>query len=1116
MNSVRQWLESLGLGQYAEAFSENDIDNELLSDLTDEDLDKLGVGSLGHRKKLLKAISSLTSQGSSQPDSGGDSESADSEHAQVGQAERRQLTVMFADLVGSTQLSQELDPEDLRDLNRAYQDAAKTAIETFGGYIARYMGDGVLAYFGYPQAHEDDAERAVRAGLALTDVVPAIDAEPALAVRIGIATGSVVVGDIIGEGASQESAVVGETPSLAARLQGVAEPNTVVLSESTQRLIAGRFELTSLGTQHLKGITGPVPAHQAISPRSGPSRFETTHPGNLTPLIGREGELSLFVQRWERARDNEGQVVLLEGEPGIGKSRLIEALRERVQAEAPTVQHYQCSPYYTATALYPVINHIERAAGFAREDRTDARLDKLEASMQALLPENEQGVALIAALLSLPTERYAPLDMTPQRQRAETITVLVRQLEALSDRGPMLMLFEDMHWSDPSTVELLDAMIDRLQGLPVFALITYRPDFHPPWTGYGHVTAHSLNRLGRQDVRGIVDKVAEGESLPSYAIEEIIAKTDGVPLFVEELTKTVLESGNWSAAGQPHGLQSARLPIPSTLHDALISRLDRLGAAKEVAQMGACIGRVFSYELLTAVSTLQASALDDALSRLVSRGLVFRRGKLPDATYTFKHARVQEVARGSVLRRKRQQLHRQIVQILEARFPMTVEMEPELLAHHCSEAGLSGEAAHYWGMAGALALGRSGYLEALAHLDAGLQALTTLPPNTERSRQALQFQTARAEALLATRGYIANETLEAYNRARELCAELSNPAQVFPVLRGIFNGHIQRGALQTAQRVAGECLELANAQDDPAPLSLAHRMVAQNAFLLGDLQASRKHSEEALALFDPDAHGASAIAYGIDLKSAALLWLAQNLCMLGYPDRALATVLENLSYCRKLGYAFNLALTMNWVCYMRLQRREYRACEEQAEELQAMAQEHGLADFIVVAEAHGALSRYVLAGGEAHLSDATARIAALRATWDTFLLPFNLGILASAQIAAEMPESALTTINDALEITERTGERWSEAELIRLTAEIRLAQGEHDGAESCFLRAVEVARGQNARLWELRTAGLARLWRDRGELQASRDLLAPIHAWFSEGFGTTDLEESGALLEELG
>jgi hypothetical protein len=528
------------------------------------------------------------------------------------------------------------------------QDAAKTTIETFGGFIARYMGDGVLAYFGYPLAHEDDAERAVRAGLALADVVPAIDTHPTLAVRIGVATGPVVVGDIIGEGASQESAVVGETPNLAARLQGVAKPNNVVLSESTRRLTAGRFEFNSLGAQQLNGITGPVPAYQAVSLLSGPSRFETAHPGSLTPMTGRDGELSLLVQQWERARENEGQVVLLAGEPGIGKSRLIEALREHTSAEASTVQHYQCSPYYTATAFHPVINLIERAAGFAREDRTETKLDKLEALIEGLSPGNEKAVALIAALLALSTERYTPLNLTPQRQRAETIATFVRQMESLSDLGPMLMLFEDMHWSDPSTVELLDAMINQLQGLPIFALITYRPEFHPPWTGYGHVTTQSLNRLGRKAIKGIVEQVAEGKSLPPDVLEEIITKTDGVPLFVEELTKSVLESASLRTSGQSHALEDVRLSIPSSLQDALTARLDRLGAVKEVAQMGACIGRVFSHELLAAVSALHPSVLDEALTRLVASGLVFRRGESPEATYTFKHALVQDVAREKI------------------------------------------------------------------------------------------------------------------------------------------------------------------------------------------------------------------------------------------------------------------------------------------------------------------------------------------------------------------------------------------------------------------------------------------------------------------------------------
>jgi class 3 adenylate cyclase len=619
MQDVRHWLNSLDLGQYAAAFESNNIEWDILPELDHDALKDVGVSSTGHRLRILKAVKSLKPEHEAPS-----SERAPVEHpvdawaGPTGEAERRQLTVMFCDLIGSTALAESIDAEDYRELLTAYQEAARAAIEPFDGYIARYMGDGLLIYFGYPQAHEDDAERAVRAGLGIIESVQRLKAgiERDLAVRIGVATGEVVAGDVIGEGASEERAVLGETPNLAARLQGIASTNALVISNTTRRLVEGRFEVESLGMHDLKGIAAATPAYRALSVRESATRFEARQRGHASPLLGRDSELALLEQRWELAANSEGQVVLLEGEPGIGKSRLIQALRERIGSAAAVVQRYQCSPFRTASAFYPVTELLERASHFLSQDDDDTKLAKLEAAIEWALPGDVVAVALMASLMSLPIDRFPPLGMTALEQRTKSIDVMVAQLVSLSARGPVLMLFEDVHWSDPSTLELLDSLIDRMQSLPVLALVTYRPEFRPPWTRYGHVTVHSLNRLGSREVNGMVANVTGGKSLPEEILAQIVVKTDGVPLFIEELTKTVIEAKFLSETEDRYVLEGPIPPIaiPSTLHDALLARLDRLGASRQLAQIGACIGRTFGYDLISSLEIVAQSKLGLPLS----------------------------------------------------------------------------------------------------------------------------------------------------------------------------------------------------------------------------------------------------------------------------------------------------------------------------------------------------------------------------------------------------------------------------------------------------------------------------------------------------------------------
>ena len=814
MRQIADWLNTVGLGQYAQRFADNDIDASVLRDLTDQDLEKIGV-SLGHRKKILRAIAELNDAGLGlEPTPQNEAETPQNE------AGRRQLTVMFADLVGSTALSTKLDPEDLREIFGAYQRCCAEQIAKYGGFVARYMGDGVLAYFGYPQAHEDDAEQAVRAGLALVAAAAKVNPAPGpmLQVRVGIATGVVVVGELIGEGVALEHEVVGETPNLAASLQARAEPDTVVIADTTRHLLGELFEYRTFGRVPIKGFGDPMPVWQVTGERAVDSRFEALHGTNLAPLVGREPEIALLLERWERAKEGDGQVVLLSGEPGIGKSRIVQELRDRLSDELYTrVSHY-CSPYHTNSPLYPVIGLFERAAGFDRTDTAEAKLDKLEALLALSATDVQEATRLLAAVLAIPADhRYPPLALTPQRQKQRTLEVLVEQLAGLAGQRPVLAIYEDAHWIDPSTFELLGLVIQRVQRLPALVLITFRPEFIPAWTSHAHVTRLSLSRLTRRQGSVIALGVTGGKVLPAEVLEQIVSRTDGVPLFVEELTKAVVELGLLQDADGRFELTGPLPPraIPTTLHDSLMARLDRFAPVKEVAQIGAVIGREFSYQLLAAVVGIPAEQLDQALSQLVASELVFQRGMPPEATYSFKHALVQDTAYQSLLRSKRHQLHAQIARMMEERFPEIAEARPELLAHHFTEAGLASRAIFYWQRAGERDLGRSGYAEAISHLKQGLELLKALPDRLERLEQELNLRLTLGSALTATRGYAGPEVGDTYLRARELCQELGEaPPQLFPALHGLYRFYHVRGELQAGRETGEQLFKLAVSVQD--------------------------------------------------------------------------------------------------------------------------------------------------------------------------------------------------------------------------------------------------------------------------------------------------------------
>ena len=692
MMGIAQWLEGLGLGRYATAFKANDIEWGTLRDLTEEDFEKLGV-SLGHRKKLLRAIAALPQPSTRAP-------SLTPSQSAAPTAERRQVTVMFCDLVGSTELSRRLDPEDLRDVMRSYQDCCGEVVAAAGGQITKYLGDGILVYFGYPQAHEDDAERAVRAGLGVVDAIArlATSSPSRLQVRIGIATGAVVVGDVIGAGAAQEQAIVGETPNLAARLQGLAEPGSIVIAAGTHRLVGGLFDCVDLGQCPVKGYAQPIGVWRVIGESDAEGRFAAQHRAGLTPLVGREHSLGLLLERWGRAEQHEGQVVLLSGEPGVGKSRFVEAVRERLADQPCTSLRYFGSPRRQDSALHPFIDQLERAAGIARSDANASRLDKLERLLDGWTGGTQAIAPLFAALLSIPSAgRYAPLNLTPQRQKEITLEAFVDLLKGLATQRPVLMTVDDVHWLDPTSLELLDLVVHRVKDFAALLIITFRPDFAPPWSGYAHVSALPLGRLSRRHSSDLVTRIAGDEALSDELVGQIVGRAEGVPLFVEELTKAVLESDPVGRPGERLSASDRHSPIaiPSTLHDSLMARLDRLPAAKEVAQVGAVIGREFGYRVLAAVTGRHPSELSSALDQLVSAELLFRRAGYADAIFSFKHALIQDAAYQSLLRSRRKDLHARIANVLEEQFPEVAEAEPELVADHCTQGGLPEKAVEY-------------------------------------------------------------------------------------------------------------------------------------------------------------------------------------------------------------------------------------------------------------------------------------------------------------------------------------------------------------------------------------------------------------------------------------
>jgi class 3 adenylate cyclase/tetratricopeptide (TPR) repeat protein len=1102
---LSQWLEELGLGQYAQAFVDNDIEVDSLSRLTEDDLKELGL-SIGHRRKLQAGIEALSAD---EPPA---SPKAPAPHVapQPTEAERRQLTVLFCDLVGSTELSAKLDPEDMRDVLRAYQEACSKVIDCYEGYVAKFMGDGVYAYFGYPKAHEDDAERAITAGLGILEAVGGLQQD--LAVRIGIATGNVAVGDLIGKGASEEANVVGEAPNLAGRLQGVAEPNTVVIGDMTHTLAGRLFETEDLGPHEFKGFAAPINVWSVKGQKRSESRFEAISAGRLTDLVGRDEELEILGRRWQRAKNGEGQVVLISGEAGIGKSRLVHAFRETLEEDHIAFRVLQCSPNQTNSALLPFYEPILAQMGIAPDDTDEAKLDKLEAWIRLMGQEPDEVAPLFGALVNFDTSsRYPPLNVSPQKQRAMLLEAFAQRFVRASEKHGLILVVEDAHWIDPTSLEHLNLHIAQAQDQPnAMVIVTYRPEFNAPWIGQPHATLIALNRLSRRQCKTIVANISRGASLSTQLIEQIAQRTDGVPLFLEELTRAVLETSQ-------DGRVATGRDVPTTLQDSLEARLDRLGTAKEIAQIGAVIGRSFDYELLSHVAAQDDLALNQALDGLVDSGLLTVNGTVPNATYTFKHALVQDTAYRSLLRKPRMDIHARIGKSLEDHPPDMVVTEPEILAHHYTEADLTELAIPLWCRAGKRAIEQSADVEAVAHLNRALALVLTLPESRERDELELECQTELIGPLYAARGIATPEADTAQSRALELCDKLGERKKVFTVLLGRYTYHVVTSQSNDALRFAEEFLRRGEQKDDDGLRAVGHRIVGAASWCTGNYVAARDHLRQALELYDAEHHADLALTYVLDVPIPALAMLSGIEWYLGKPDQAAAYLNESLRTAQALDHVNStvFALMQGGIVFRTLARDFVSACRH-AEDLLRIAEEYGLPWWAQTARFH--LGRVLLEDG--HTDDGLEKMREALGDPDaanrTFYWSWHATVLSEALANSGYLDQASQLIDEAQSLIEKGGERWFESEIWRVRGDIVLASGLDTDAETHYRRGIEIARVQQAKSLELRAAtSLARLWQSQSKTAEARDLLAPVYGWFTEGFDTADLKEAKTLLGEL-
>jgi class 3 adenylate cyclase/predicted ATPase len=1039
------------------------------------------------------------------------------------EAERRHLTMMFCDLVGSTPLASQFDPEEWREIMRAYYDTCGKVIARFDGHIAAYLGDGLLVYFGYPVAHEDDAQRAVRAGLGIVEAVGQLNAGltekhgVSLAVRLGCHTGLVVVGELSGTG--HDDMALGETPNIAARLQGVAEPNTLVIGALTHRLLGGLFTCRPLGSPPLKGVAAPLDVYQVLYESTARTRLEAIGNTGLTPLVGRQTEVQRLEESWARVVDGRGQVVLLSGEAGIGKSRLVRQISEHASETAWLIP-FHCSPFYQHTALHPVVDTLERVAlGFERHDSATQKMRKLEGWLVQNGQPLADAVPLFSSLLSIPlTPEYTPPTAPPDQLKQQTLHAISTVILNRAAQQPLLFVMEDLQWVDPTTIELLGLIIERAPAARIMMLLTYRPDFEPPWAPLTHVATVLLDRLPPDEAAELTSRVAGGKTLPLEVVGQVVAKTDGVPLFVEELTKMLLESGQLIEHAERYELPGPlpALAIPNTLHDSLTARLDRLSPVKSIAQLAATLGRDFSYALLRAVAPWDEPALRQGLRQLTEAELLYETGVPPTATYRFKHALIQDAAYQSLLKSTRQQHHQRIAQTLESQFPERVSTQPELLAHHYTEAGLAAQAIPYWQAAGQRALQRYANQEAATHASRGLELLSTLADTPQRARQELSLQILLGAALAFVHGPHSAE--HNYARACELARQVGSTPELFPALSGFQYGQILRGHMHKARALAEEFLELAQPRQDPLILAVGHRMLAYTAWWQGDVIDVRNHSAQGLALYNRDQHQTCVFSYIQD--SGVLCGYLSALAdwVLGYPTRAVQTMERTVAHAREVEHPYSVALTLLMSAQLSQLRRDPESARTQAEAAIAVSREHGLPAvelWCLLPRGWALAERGEVAKGISDIREGMERRQAygMGAVWPWFLV-----LLAEAYGKVGQLGEGLAALQEALQWVHRNDERLYEAEAYRIRGELLLKHHVADtaGAERCFQRALQVARDQQAKSWELRAAtSLSRLWQQQGKRDDARDLLMPVFGWFTEGFDTADLRDARVLADCL-
>ena len=1046
--------------------------------------------------------------------------------------ERRQLTVLFCDLVGSTSLSSRLDPEELRDVIAAFYTCVADTVAHFGGHVSRYVGDGALIFFGYPHAFEDNAARAVRGALALVSNVAELHVgAERLSVRIGIATGLVVVGDIVNVGTAGEQTALGDTPNVAARLQAVAEPDTIVIADSTKRLAGSLFEYRDLGALALKGFTEPVVSWQVVGETRSRRSFTAHDSGKrppalpqdnveARPLVGRVQELGLLHDTWKQVCEGRGRVVLVSGDAGIGKSRLVQALVSQLGDEPHAHLEFRCSANYTNSPLYPVVALLPTVLAWRRTDGEEAKLEKLDAFCARHRLPSGDALPLLASLLSLPASgRYALAPMSPELQKQRTLQLLAMIVVSFAGENPLTMVVEDLHWIDPTSKELLAVLVDQVPTVALFMLLTARPGFEPSWPTHSYLTPLTLSRLSRSETEQMIDQLAGGKPLPAEVAGEIVSRTDGVPLFVEELTKMLLESDLIQAREGRYALTGPLPPlaIPTTLQDSLAARLDRLATVKPLAQLCATLGREFSYALLQEVSAFDDLSLQASLEQLVRAEFLHQLGTGSEAVYTFKHALIQEAAYHSLLKSRRQQFHERIAKVLLDKFRSEAEAQPEVVALHHTRAGDSDAAVSWWQKAGQYAFRRASYAEAIAHYSSGLRVLGSLPDERRRAQSELALQVELGYSLIPLRGWGALETAQAFSRAGELSQQIGDTPSQFRALWGVGAFHFVRGDQRKAREIAEQCLALATQSNDDDALIEAHYLLGITRCVGGDFVSGCVELEAAVELYGDDVRQMHRLLYGQDAKAAALSWLALARWVLGHPDEALARAHEGLAFVRDTTQPFLLARAMAGVGFVYVFRRESRGSDSELPAVLALCAEQGFTYFHAVVSAFQGANLVLLDHTQEGIAIMQASLAALRAAGSELLLTLILVNLADAHLALGHIDEARTVINEGFSAAERNGEHWAESELYRLRGQLLQLQGSTpEQAEACLRKAIAIAREQQAKAFELRaSAALARnLQHQCRKDEAKASLSAALDKW-SIQWDSVDLRDAREFLAKF-